>query len=390
MSTRTEEFEYEPARRGRTRRATKKLTEAATDESTTAEPLVDPTGPYMCPICNEKFNYDYGLLLHVDCHPVSPCTCLLCGAFFGSAYGLVMHHLKKHKTNKKIKWSEDIALIETESNSTMLELIPFGISSKSRVSKEQGEIHDYKSGFICPSCHRVFPIYNGLRMHYVECVLKQSTRRSNRKSTKSLQTSRVSTKEQFFDSLGLKKRNETPEVNGDGVQPELDPFQPVSGVTFQRVICGGTYATLPAVCGKTIRYYNCAGEEATDDIKEEPVTPERIQKTPNTTPKARKRLPRKPLVIKEDPEPKKVKREVPDPIGPHHCKLCADSFFTETELNHHERTKHADVEVTKYFVFFLFFNNGSRIDFIFCFLQACCVSILVWNWFDLFFSQSTV
>ena len=117
VSTRTEEFEYEPStRRGRTRRATKKLTESVivpppTDDSANAY------AAYKCPICGERFSYDYGLLLHVDCHPASLCTCLYCSQTFGSAYGLVMHHMKSSDSKSSnhifigIKFHEDQIII---------------------------------------------------------------------------------------------------------------------------------------------------------------------------------------------------------------------------------------------------------------------------------------
>ena len=30
--------------------------------------------------------------------------------------------------------------------------------------------------------------------------------------------------------------------------------------------------------------------------------------------------------------------------GPYHCKLCADSFFSEADLNNHEKTKHVKIQ----------------------------------------------
>ena len=30
--------------------------------------------------------------------------------------------------------------------------------------------------------------------------------------------------------------------------------------------------------------------------------------------------------------------------GPYHCKLCADSFFSESDLNNHEKTKHVKIQ----------------------------------------------
>jgi hypothetical protein len=58
-------------------------------------------------MCDKTFNYDYGLLFHVDTHPVVACNCPICGAFFGSAFGRIMHHFKKHKS-AKLKWREEL------------------------------------------------------------------------------------------------------------------------------------------------------------------------------------------------------------------------------------------------------------------------------------------
>ena len=103
-----------------------------------------------------------------------------------------------------------------------------------------------------------------------------------------------------------------------------------------------------------------AGSETSAEVKIEPTGPhERAAKSSQSgTPKQRKRIPRKTTTVKEEmQEPKKVKREVPEgPVGPHHCKLCADSFFTDSELVHHEKTKHADVEVKSIFFLILVKN----------------------------------
>ena len=85
VSTRTEDFEYElsPAGTGRRRRS------ARTNQ--TVEPKIkyelDCDSRYECPACPMKFDFDYGLLTHVESHPVLPCTCHLCDEFFGSGKG---------------------------------------------------------------------------------------------------------------------------------------------------------------------------------------------------------------------------------------------------------------------------------------------------------------
>merc|ERR1711979_32883 len=87
------------------------------------------------------------------------------------------------------------------------------------------------------------------------------TRRSNRRSARS-QASKTSKKDQYFEALGLKKRASEVENEMSSTVAPLESFQPVSGVTFQRVICGGTYASYPSICGKSVKYLNCAGETA--------------------------------------------------------------------------------------------------------------------------------
>ena len=60
--------------------------------------VADSESRYECPACPMKFDFDYGLLTHVESHPVLPCTCHLCDEFFGSVHGLVFHFLKCHQS----------------------------------------------------------------------------------------------------------------------------------------------------------------------------------------------------------------------------------------------------------------------------------------------------
>ena len=40
---------------------------------------------------------------------------------------------------------------------------------------------------------------------------------------------------------------------------------------------------------------------------------------------------------------KKIKKEAVQE-GPYHCKLCSDTFFTESDLNDHEKTRHIKIQ----------------------------------------------
>ena len=122
-------------------------------------------------------------------------------------------------------------------------------------------------------------------------------------------------------------------------------------MTFSRAICGGSYHSSSEEVFKSI---NCTGEPCEEpdyENYEKPGQTDSENPTPQGTPngktvspvKGRKRAPRKTQAKEEIMEPKRVKKEA-EVIGPHHCKLCSDTFFTELGLNQHEKAKHADVE----------------------------------------------
>jgi len=73
--------------------------------------VADSESRYECPACPMKFDFDYGLLTHVESHPVLPCTCHLCDEFFGSVHGLVFHFLKCHQSGwffKTSMWKNNV------------------------------------------------------------------------------------------------------------------------------------------------------------------------------------------------------------------------------------------------------------------------------------------
>ena len=86
-----------------------------------------------------------------------------------------MHHLKKHKSYRKIKWNEDCHTLP----STALELISMGISTKSKLSLDLPMKQSFVNGFACPKCGKVFPFLNGLRMHYDQCVKNDQLKEEN-------------------------------------------------------------------------------------------------------------------------------------------------------------------------------------------------------------------
>ena len=127
VSTRTEDFEYElpTGRRRRSARTNQNCqivdpskarvqrtafisiripvcpslrTSSLIPEKVKYDIVADSESRYECPACPMKFDFDYGLLTHVESHPVLPCTCHLCDEFFGSVHGLVFHFLKCHQS----------------------------------------------------------------------------------------------------------------------------------------------------------------------------------------------------------------------------------------------------------------------------------------------------
>lgn len=118
-----------------------------------------------------------------------PCTCHLCDEFFGSVHGLVYHFLKCHQSVKQIKRRDCIGF-NTERTRTLrssapadnqlamaefspvkspvfgMELVPFSDPKTGLRSRIIAEKNSFESGFRCPHCERLFPLYSSLVTHF--------------------------------------------------------------------------------------------------------------------------------------------------------------------------------------------------------------------------------
>ena len=70
-----------------------------------------------------------------------------------------------------------------------MELVPFSCSRTTLRSRLIAEKNTFDSGFPCPHCHRLFPVYSGLEQHFQNCskpIEKPKTKSRKRKTRTSL------------------------------------------------------------------------------------------------------------------------------------------------------------------------------------------------------------
>ena len=156
-------------------------------------------------------------------------------------------------------------------------------------------------------------------------------------------------KENYLKALGLVSKNESEGKDDDEVSlKELPPYMPAHEPTL--TAGPGTHNHFRP--GDFIETVGCTGQseiKPKKEVEEKPVTPKpakrpaRVNRPPrNTTPQVKE----EPRDVKDFTPPtpsKKIKKEMIQE-GSYHCKLCADSFFTENDLNNHEKTKHVKIQ----------------------------------------------
>ena len=152
----------------------------------------------------------------------------------------------------------------------------------------------------------------------------------------------LSQKEHFFAALSLVKTTDANQGENEMETKELLPFMATNDPTI-----GSQQHVDENVLLETV---GCTGQSEVVVKKEEEETKIAPPKTPKRTSRASSRPVRSTQpVVKEEPsdiatpERKKIKKE-PIQEGSYHCKLCADSFFTEHDLNNHEKTKHVKIQ----------------------------------------------
>ena len=110
-----------------------------------------------------------------------------------------------------------------------MELVPFSFSHRALRSKLIAEKNQFETGFRCPNCGKLFPIFSGLQLHYQNCEVKpveptKSPPKTSRKrkTRTSLNAAGISTWQ-----AGQANPESTPEVKS---QPEVEEAKPEMSV----------------------------------------------------------------------------------------------------------------------------------------------------------------
>ena len=247
-----------------------------------------------------------------------------------------------------MKNTEDIAVIDQDGTTTPLELSAL-CQINPVTAQKIAEKHNFESGFRCPKCERLFPLYQSLISHYDECVedgdsltiktenLSDNEERQGSSQEKDVDVATCSDEEgeAIAKALGLRKikpRKDPSSTPSSSSSPKkkLPEYHPTSNVTFERSKSGkDDYENEEDVCPESVIYVP-------------PPEPEEAEITLSAN--SPKKEPKSPVKGSSKRKRKKVsEKEHSCPEGYVTCKLCYDFFPSEKDLNEHERSKHPDV-----------------------------------------------